>query len=219
MGSVLSVGALLVTQVAGSPALSGMAATMSTIGAAAAAIPLAALAAPTRPRDRAHDRRAARRRRCGARASSRPSSSALPLLLLAIVFIGVGTAVNLQSRFAATDLSEPHTRGRDIALVVWATTVGAVGGPNLIDLGDAFGQSIGLPPLSGPFIFTIVAQLLAAVVYLVGLRPDPLKLAAELTAAQAEQVDVAVSTHDPAACAPASSRSRSATRPWSASWR
>ncbi len=107
-------------------------------------------------------------------------------------------AVNLQSRFAATDLSEPRTRGRDLALVVWATTIGAVGGPNLIDLGDHLGQSIGLPALSGPFIFTIVAQLAAAMVYFFGLRPDPLKLAASLSAAQAEQADVAISTHDPA---------------------
>lgn len=195
MGSVLSVGALLVTQVAGSPALSGMAATMSTVGAALAAIPLAYLAS--------------RRGRAPALTTGALIAALgaglgivaailnfLPLLLAAIVFIGVGTAVNLQSRFAATDLSEPNTRGRDLALVVWATTIGAVGGPNLIDLGDHLGRSIGLPPLSGPFIFTIVAQLVAAAVYFFGLRPDPLKLAASLSAAQAEKVDVAEPTHD-----------------------
>ncbi|MFT4029847.1 MAG: MFS transporter, partial [Protaetiibacter sp.] len=44
MGSTLSAGALLITQVSGSETLSGMAATMSTIGAALAAVPLAALA-------------------------------------------------------------------------------------------------------------------------------------------------------------------------------
>ncbi len=197
MGSVLSVGALLVTQVAGSPALSGMAATMSTIGAAAAAIPLAALAA-RRGRATALTTGALLAAGGAGLGIVAATLSALPLLLIAIVFIGVGTAVNLQSRFAATDLSEPNTRGRDIAVVVWATTVGAVGGPNLIDLGDRFGQNIGLPPLSGPFIFTIVAQVLAAVIYLVGLRPDPLKLAAQLSAAQAEQVDVAEPKHDPA---------------------
>ncbi len=121
-----------------------------------------------------------------------------PLLFLAIAFVGVGTAVNLQSRFAATDLSEPRTRGRDLSLVVWATTVGAVSGPNLIAPGDAFGQSIGLPEYAGPFILTIGAQAAAAVVYLVGLRPDPLRIAAELSAAQAADpdVDVAIPVHD-----------------------
>ena len=44
MGSTLSAGALLVTQVSGSPAWSGMAATMTTVGAAFASVPLARLA-------------------------------------------------------------------------------------------------------------------------------------------------------------------------------
>jgi predicted MFS family arabinose efflux permease len=100
-----------------------------------------------------------------------------PLLLVGLVMIGVGTAVNLQSRFAATDLSEPGSAGRDLALVVWATTVGAVLGPNLIAPADAFGRSLGLPSLSGPFLFTIAAQVMAAAIYLIFLRPDPLKLA------------------------------------------
>lgn len=195
MGSVLSVGALLVTQVAGTPSLSGLAATMSTVGAALAAIPLATLAA--------------RRGRAPALTTGALVAAAgallgiiaafwsfLPLLLIAIVLVGVGTAVNLQSRFAATDLSEPRTRGRDLSLVVWATTVGAVGGPNLIDLGDHLGLAIGMPPLSGPFLFTILAQLVAAATYYFGLRPDPLALAASLSAAQAQQVDVDEPKHD-----------------------
>jgi MFS family permease len=103
-----------------------------------------------------------------------------PLLLLGLMLIGVGTAVNLQSRFAATDLAAPKTRGRDLSLVVWATTIGAVSGPNLLIPGEALGSFLGLPPLSGPFVFSLVAQLLAATVYMVALRPDPLKLAAEL---------------------------------------
>ncbi|MEO5921108.1 MAG: MFS transporter [Pseudolysinimonas sp.] len=176
MGATLSSGALLVTQVSGSEALSGMAATGTTVGAAIAAIPLAALA-----------RRAGRAPSLATGALIAAAGAgvgllaavlvSLPLLLCALVLIGVGTAVNLQSRFAATDLSEPGNRGRDLALVVWATTVGAVLGPNLIAPADAFGRSLGLPSLSGPFLFTIAAQILAAAIYLIFLRPDPLKLA------------------------------------------
>jgi len=77
-------------------------------------------------------------------------------------------------------LAAPKTRGRDLSLVVWATTIGAVSGPNLLIPGEALGSFLGLPPLSGPFVFTLIAQLLAATVYMVALRPDPLKLAAEL---------------------------------------
>jgi MFS family permease len=196
MGSTLSVGALLFADLAG-PAFSGMAATMSTIGAALAAVPLAALA-NRRGRAPALATGAAVAGTGAALGILAAVLGFVPLLFLAIIFVGVGTAVNLQSRFAATDLSEPRTRGRDLSLVVWATTVGAVSGPNLIAPGDAFGQSIGLPEYAGPFILTIGAQAAAAIVYLVGLRPDPLRVAADLSAAEAANpsVDVAVPRHD-----------------------
>lgn len=176
MGSTLSAGALLITQVSGSETLSGMAATMSTIGAALAAVPLAALA--TRRGRAPALATGAVIAAVGATIALVAAVFAVTIPMLAgIVLLGVGTAVNLQARFAATDLSEPGRRGRDLSVVVWSTTVGAVLGPNLIGPGDAAGQAIGLPPLAGAYLFTIAAQLLAAVIYLVGLRPDPLRLA------------------------------------------
>lgn len=179
MGGTFSAGALLVTQVSGDEALSGMAATGTTVGAALAAIPLARLArrAGRAPSLATGALLAALGAVVGIVASLLVN---LPLLLLGLVLVGVGTAVNLQSRFAATDLSRPETRGRDLAFVVWATTIGAVLGPNLIGPGDALGTALGLPPLAGPFLFTIVAQVLAAAIYFVFLRPDPLKLAEQI---------------------------------------
>ncbi len=183
MGATLSIGAILAAEISGSPAYSGMAATMVTLGAALAAIPLARLA-----------RRAGRAPALATGALTAASGAVIAiaaagaqsfaLLLLGIALIGSGTAVNLQSRFAAVDLASASTRGRDLSLVVWATTVGAVSGPNLIGPGETLGAVLGLPDLSGPFLFTVVAQGLAAVLYLVGLRPDPLRVAA---AWQAEQ--------------------------------
>ncbi len=177
-GAGASVGALLVAEVAGG-AWSGLAATMSTLGAAAAAVPLARLAV-----------RAGRRisLATGAIASGvgaaltivAASTRSLPLLLIALGLVGVGAAVNLQSRFAATDLSEPGRRGRDLSVVVWSTTIGAVLGPNLSEPGAALGRGLGLPDLAGAFLLTVVAQALAASVYLVMLRPDSLKLARDL---------------------------------------
>jgi MFS family permease len=179
MGSTLSAGALLITEVSGSETLSGMAATMATIGAAIAAVPLAALAT-ARGRAPALATGAAIAA-VGACVGLVAAILSWTLLLLAgIVLLGVGTAVNLQARFAATDLSEPNRRGRDLSVVVWATTVGAVLGPNLIGPGADLGAALGLPPLAGPYLFTIGAQLLAAVVYVVGLRPDPLRLATRI---------------------------------------
>lgn len=186
MGATLSIGAILAAEISGSPAFSGMAATSVTLGAALAAIPLARLA-----------RRAGRAPALATGALTAATGAVVatvaaglasfPLLLVGILLIGAGTAVNLQSRFAAADLAAPATRGRDLSLVVWATTVGAVSGPNLIGPGEALGASLGLPDLTGPFLFTVIAQSLAAVLYLVALRPDPLRLAAAWRAEQAAQ--------------------------------
>lgn len=179
MGATFSAAALLATDLSGSPAWSGTATTMSTLGAAAAAVPLARLA-----------RRAGRSPALatGAGIAALGATTGLvasglglfPLFLVAMGLMGVGTAVNLQSRFAATDLSEPDRRGRDLAVVVWSTTLGAVLGPNLIGPGDVLGLALGLPALSGVFVFALAAQLVAVVIYRFALRPDPLKTAERL---------------------------------------
>lgn len=172
-GATISLGALLAADVTGDEALSGLASTFLTLGAALAAVPLARLAV-----------RAGRRpalasgvlvSASGAAATILAVAvSSAPLLFLAFLLVGVGSAVGLQARFAATDLAGPGSRARDLAVVVWATTIGAVLGPNLVGPGAVLGDAIGLPDRTGPFLFSIASGLLAAVVYLVGLRPDPL---------------------------------------------
>lgn len=176
MGATLSIGAILAAEISGSPAFSGMAATAVTLGAALAAIPLARLARRT-GRAPALATGALTAATGAVLSMAAAGLQSFPLLLLGILLIGSGTAVNLQSRFAAVDLASAATRGRDLSLVVWATTVGAVSGPNLIGPGETLGAYLGLPDLSGPFLFTVIAQSLAAVLYLVGLRPDPLRVA------------------------------------------
>jgi MFS family permease len=179
MGATFSAGALLATQLSGSPAWSGTATTLSTLGAAAAAIPLARLAQRSgrSPALATGSGLAALGAVIGIVATA---AGVFPLFLVAMGLLGVGTAVNLQSRFAATDLSDPAKRGRDLSVVVWSTTLGAVLGPNLIGPGDVLGRSLGLPALSGVFFFALAAQLVAVIVYLVVLRPDPLRTALRL---------------------------------------
>ncbi|WP_279402315.1 hypothetical protein [Arthrobacter sp. JCM 19049] len=107
-GATLTLGSLLIVDVAGTDSLAGMAATMNTIGAAVMAIPLAILA-----------------QRRGRRISL--ATGALiaivgvltilagtllawwPVVLLGMGVLGTGSALNLQSRFAATDLSSDRT--------------------------------------------------------------------------------------------------------------
>lgn len=175
-GATGSLGAILATSVSGSEAWAGSVATASTLGAAAIAIPLARLAA-------------ARGRRVslatGALIAATGSVTTLiavgltvfPLLLLGFAMLGVGSAVGLQARFAATDNASVRSRGRDLSIVVWSTTVGAVVGPNLFGPGVPIAHALHLPENTGSFAIAVAAQLMAAAVYAWGLRPDPLELA------------------------------------------
>lgn len=173
MGATLSLGALLASSLSGSPAWSGMAATMSTLGAAALAVPLARLAQKWgRRRSLASGSLAAA---IGAAlAITSASLHSFPLLLLGLMLLGGGSATNLQARFAATDLAPPGTRARSLSTVVWSTTIGAVLGPNLFGPGESVGAVLGLPPMTGAFAFSLLAQVAAASVYTFVLRPDPL---------------------------------------------
>jgi MFS family permease len=194
MGATFSAGALLATQLSGSPAWSGTSVTLSTLGAAAAAIPLARLAQRSgrSPALATGSGFAALGAVVGFVATA---AGLFPLFLVAMGLLGVGTAVNLQSRFAATDLSDPAKRGRDLSVVVWSTTLGAVLGPNLIGPGDVLGRSLGLPALSGVFFFALAAQVVAVIVYVVVLRPDPLRTALRL-GVERGTVEVETGTED-----------------------
>jgi MFS family permease len=101
----------------------------------------------------------------------------VPLLFIALLFYGAGTATNLQARYAGGDLAEPARRGRAMSTVLVATTLGAVAGPNLVDPTGALATSLGVPKLAGPFMLAAVAYTLAGLVVLTLLRPDPLLLA------------------------------------------
>lgn len=172
MGASLSLGSLLAVQVSGSTAWSGMAATMNTLGAAAFAIPLAR-AAVKRGRGVSLAAGSLTSGFGAAIAIASAALSAFPALLIGLIFLGAGTAVSFQARFAATDLSTPKTRGRDLSIVVWSTTIGAVSGPNLFEPGEIVGRLLHLPTLTGAFAFTVAAQLLAALVFYAGLRAKP----------------------------------------------
>lgn len=180
IGAGVAMGSLVAEEVAGNEALAGIARTMSTLGTAAFAVPLVLLAG-----------RAGRR---GALTTgwllsaigavllvTSVVTTSLPLVMLGMVVFGAGQAANLQSRFAAADLAPPRTRARLLSVVVWATTVGTVLGPNLAGPGAAFAEQVGLPAITGAYAIGAVGLVLGAVVTWFGLRPDPLLLAQQHT--------------------------------------
>ncbi|MFC9087107.1 MFS transporter [Nocardiopsis dassonvillei] len=176
MGAMIAVGALIALELTGSDTWSGMATTMITLGAAVFALPLASLAAR-------------RGRRPGLALGwmlgalggtvviAATVLEAFALFLAGMVLVGAGTATNLQARHAAADLASERSRGRDLSIVVWATTVGSVAGPNLTGPGARVADLFGLPALLGPVLFTTTGFVLGGLLIFALLRPDPLRAA------------------------------------------
>ncbi|MFD3543594.1 MFS transporter [Streptomyces sp. NPDC058662] len=176
---------VLATEVSGTEALSGFASTASVVGTALLSLPLAALMT-------------ARGRRPGLVLAYLIGAfgaglvvlatvvKSFPLLMLGMAAFGAASSANLQSRFAAADLAAPDRRARAISLVVWATTLGAVLGPNLSAPASRSFAGTPIPETAGPFVWAAAVFLLTGALVAVLLRPDPL-LTARALAAPEEQ--------------------------------
>jgi MFS family permease len=171
----IAVGALLAADLAGTEA-SGLAGSASVIGAAAIAVPVTRL---TRARGRRPGLALAYL--LGAVGAvvvvAGVASRSIPLFFLGTFLFGGGSAAGLQARYAAVDLAGPDRRARYLSLVVWATTVGAVVGPNIAPVANRFGESRGLLGYVGPYLLSAVAFSLTATALVAFLRPDPLLVA------------------------------------------
>lgn len=163
VASGVAVGGILAAELAGTTAASGFVQTASALGAGLVAVPLANLAV-----------RAGRRWALSTGFALGAVGATLVLLaaelgqfwLMAagMLFFGSATAAGLQARYAAVDGAAPEKAGRAMAIVIWATTVGSVAGPNLSEPGRLLGMNLGLVPLSGSFVFSLVAFVTAALV-------------------------------------------------------
>ncbi|MCF3125219.1 MFS transporter [Streptomyces luteocolor] len=170
---------ILATDVSGTEAVSGLAPTASAAGTALLSLPLAALMN-------------ARGRRAGLVLAYVIGAlgagivvlasvvGSFPLLLLGMAAFGAGSLATLQARFAAADLAEPDRRGRSISLIIWATTIGSVLGPNVAAPTSRVFSGTSISEEAGPFLFAAGIFAVAAVVVAVLLRPDPLLTARAL---------------------------------------
>lgn len=176
IGAGVAMGSLLAEQVTDDEALAGISRTMSTLGTAAFAVPLVLVAARLGRRVALTSGWVLAVLGAGLLVGSVVSGS-LVLLMAGMLAFGAGQAANLQSRFAATDLAMPGARARALSVVVWATTVGTVLGPNLAGPGEDLAGLLGLPGIAGPYLIGSVGLVLGAAATWIGLRPDPLLLA------------------------------------------
>ena len=172
VASGVAVGGILAAQLAGTTAASGFVQTASALGAGLVAVPLANLAV-----------RAGRRWALSTGFALGAVGAGLVLLAASLgqfwlmaagmLFFGSATAAGLQARYAAVDGAPPEKAGRAMAIVIWATTVGSVAGPNLSEPGRLFGIQLGLVPLSGPYVFSLIAFITAALVIAVFFLTPP----------------------------------------------
>jgi MFS family permease len=170
--STVAAGSLLVASITKSEALAGLAQTFGVLGAAAMALPLANLT-----------RRGGRRLALSSGyaigslgavlAVVGGKTEFLPILFLGTFLVGAAAASGYQARYAAVDLATQDNRARSLSLVVWASTIGSVLGPNLIGPVGDFAISVGLPRLTGPYLFSAVMLGLGAAVIWFRLKPDP----------------------------------------------
>jgi MFS family permease len=116
-------------------------------------------------------------------------AESMTLLLIGAAMLGATSAANNSSRYAATDLAAAGSRARALSTVVWASTIGAVAGPNLTGFATWTARKLSLPELTGPFAVGTVGILAAGIVLFVALRPDPLQVAR-----QAAEVSVVTNT-------------------------
>ncbi|MEU2546630.1 MFS transporter [Streptomyces roseolus] len=178
----VALAAVLATEVSGTDALAGLASTATVAGPALLAMPLAALM--TRRGRRAGLVLAYLLGALGAGVAVLGAAlDSFPLLLVGLVGFGAGSSANLTARFAAADLAPPDRRARAISTVVWATTIGAVLGPNIAAPAGRSVAGLGIPVAAGPFLWAAVVFVVSALVVALLLRPDPLLTARALAAA------------------------------------
>lgn len=172
----VAAGSLLVASISNSETLAGLAQTSAVLGAAALALPLARITA-----------------KGGRRAALSigyftgfigsvfaiwgGSSRNLTLMLIGTFLVGAASAAGYQARFAAIDLATDQTHAKQLSFVVWASTIGAVAGPNLMQPAGNFAENIGLPRLVGPYLISAITLATAAIVIALFLKPDPFLLA------------------------------------------
>jgi len=178
-------GALLAAGIAGNDAAAGLAQTAGVTGAALAALPLARLTL-------SGGRRRALSVGVGLGAIGSvlvvvaAVSRVLPLVYLGCLLVGCATAAGYQARYAAADLAPVDRRARALSIVVWASTVGAVLGPNLLEASGRLAIDLGLPQLSGPYVVAAFCFVVSFGVLALLLRPDPYLVARRLAIAAGE---------------------------------
>lgn len=103
-------------------------------------------------------------------------------LLVGAAFIGIGRGGIDQGRFAAAEIFPINQRAKVVGWIVFAGTIGAVGGPYLVPRAKNWAQSLNWVPESGPYFLAGLTAFIGLVLIVLFVYPDPLKLAQQFSA-------------------------------------
>lgn len=105
------------------------------------------------------------------------------LLCLGAGLAGMANGTSQQARFIASEVWPAERRARVIGFIIFAGTVGAIGGPLLVAPAVAQAQASGYAPNAGPYLAGAALAALAMVLVFLLLRPDPMRLSRAMEAA------------------------------------
>ena len=104
------------------------------------------------------------------------------LFILGLPLMGSAKAALDFGRFIVGEVFPKAQRGRAVATVVWGATIGAVGGPFLIEPLAKLSTFFGLYQHTGIYLFPVILYIVISIFYSIGLRPEPEKLIEEVAA-------------------------------------
>ena len=181
MTATFAATSLATKEITDNDGLATLAATMTAIGGAIAAVPLGRYM-------NEHGRRAGLMRAwlIGAVGAAIAFTGVLAelyiLLIIGGIGVGMGQAASLAARYSAADLAPQDRKASEIGIVMWAGSIGSVLGPTVALGGTGWvaANLLGLDELAGPFLMGTIVFVIASTVINTFLRPDPLQLAKQL---------------------------------------
>ena len=114
------------------------------------------------------------------------------LFLAGMACLGLAQSAMQLGRYAAADVSPSEARGRAIANVILGGTVGSILGPLLVGPASTRAAMVGFNELVGAYAVGLMLFVLATVVVVWLLRPEPMVIARELAPQQERTSDTNV---------------------------
>ena len=122
--------------------------------------------------------------------------NSFPGFLAGALLLGALRGIAEQGRFVAAEVYPIAQRARVIGIIVFAGTLGAVGGPLLVDPAEQWTLVQDLPGAMGPFLVAGLLLLLGMLVVVIFVRPDPLDLGRTIDGVQPRETKAALPALD-----------------------